>query len=166
MNKQKIIETLFLSKNFNDCLSKINPKHLIDDLRQDVILRICELPDEKIQHLHETKTLEFYTVRVILNTINNPNSKFYKDFRSTSVDIELSECAEFDTFKERWIKEVKEDKAINEIKNLYWYNKELVELYLKHGNYRAVHAETGIPFPSIYKTIQKSLKEIKCKVSK
>jgi hypothetical protein len=166
VNKNNIIEKLFLSKNFNDCLNKMKPKELVDDLRQDVILKICELPDEKIKHLSDTNTLEFYTVRVILNTINNPNGKFGKNFRTVFQELSDNITSEQLDIKERLHKENLEDKAIGGIDNLYWYNQELVRLYLKHGNYRAVQEVTGIPFPSIYKAIQKSLKEIKCKVTK
>ena len=56
--------------------------------------------------------------------------------------------------------------AIEEIDKLYWYNKGLIALYQRYGNFRAIEKETGIPWESCYKTIKKSFKEIKEKVSK
>ena len=51
-----------------------------------------------------------------------------------------------------------------EIDSLYWYKKELFKLDLKHGNYRAIEAETGIKWESAYATIQTAIKEIRTKL--
>jgi transposase-like protein len=66
--------------------------------------------------------------------------------------------------EERASREDAEEKAIEEIDKLYWYNSGIVKLYLKHGNYRAIEEDTGIPYSSAYKTIQKSFQEIRQKV--
>lgn len=81
MTREKIIEQLFTGKNFNDCLSKMEPDHLREDLRQEVALVVCEWPDEKVIGLWERKELEFYVVRVILNMIKSNSSKFYRMYR-------------------------------------------------------------------------------------
>jgi len=48
-----------------------------------------------------------------------------------------------------------------EINNLEWYEQEVVRLYIKLGNYRAVGKETGIPYTTIFKTIRKVFDRIK-----
>lgn len=53
------------------------------------------------------------------------------------------------------------DKLIGE---LYWYDREILMLYIELGNYRAIEKKTGIPYASAYKTVQKVIKEIKQKV--
>ena len=50
------------------------------------------------------------------------------------------------------------------VDNLYWYDKEILMLYIELGNYRAIQKKTGIPYASAYKTVQKAIKEIKQKV--
>jgi hypothetical protein len=45
LNKEQIIEQLYLSKNFNDCISKMQPIELQDDLKAEVILVVCELDE-------------------------------------------------------------------------------------------------------------------------
>lgn len=52
-----------------------------------------------------------------------------------------------------------------QLDGLYWYDKQILQLYIKLGNYRAVEKATGIPFSSIYKTVQKAIKQIKEKVA-
>lgn len=55
----------------------------------------------------------------------------------------------------------------HEYNDLHWYDKEMIRLYLKLGNYRSVGDETGIPWQSVYKTIKSALNKIKerCKQS-
>lgn len=194
MTRNQIIEALFTGKNFNECIGKMEPEHLREDLKMEVALIVCEWPDEKVVKLHQDKALEFYVVRVILNQIQSSTSQFYRKFRIVTVSYveaankenyfekegpvvpnlprhshmkriiehtdQITDPQELER-REEW--ELIEDRALSEIESLYWYNAEMVRLYVKHGNYRAIEKETGIPFISCYKTIQKSFKELKQK---
>jgi hypothetical protein len=166
MTKNQIIEKLFTGKNFCDCISKMEPDHLREDLRMEVILVICELPAEKIHQLHSDKALEFYTVRVILNQIKSKTSPFAKKYRTVTQELNTHDIADNIEAEERELREWLEDMAIEEVDRLHWYNKGLIALYIKHGNFRAIETETGIPFGSCYKTIKKSLNQIKETVNK
>jgi hypothetical protein len=64
---------------------------------------------------------------------------------------------------ERLIREELEDYTIEQIDSLYWYDAEMIKMYLKHGTYRAIMAETNIPYISCYKNIQKSLETLRQK---
>lgn len=197
MTRDKIISDLFTGKNFCDCISKMEPIHLREDLKQEVILIICELPDEKIFQLYKEKKLDFYTVRVILNQCISNTSPFAKRYRQHhtgyvenyhvpdgNAELANGELATSDTLghikqldfikhqhedlielEERQLREDIEDMAIDEIDKQYWYNKGLVNLYMKHGNFRSIEKETGIPWQSCYKTIKKTFKDIKQKVT-
>lgn len=173
MTKNQIIADLFKSKDFKNCILKMKPEHLQDDLRSEVMLILCESTEEKILALHGSGGLKFYTVRIILNLIQSNTSPFYKKFRTTHLELESRETDQeyagqvFSILadKEREEIEVKKDLAISEIESLYWYDREIVKLYVKLGTYRAVEEETGIPFESIYKTVQKSCKQIRAKIN-
>ena len=56
------------------------------------------------------------------------------------------------------------DAIVEHVDGLYWYDKKILELYIQHGTYRAVAKETNIPYSSIFKTVQKVIKEVKQKV--
>lgn len=171
----------------------MEPDHLREDLKMEVILIICELPAEKIHQLYNDRALEFFTVRVILNQIKSKTSPFHKKYRQyqlmydegihdgeysytkngqdhTEADIKNFNKAYIPTesieIEERQLREDIEQIAIEEVDKLHWYNKGLIELYIKHGNFRAIETETGIPFGSCYKTIRKSLNQIKETVNK
>ena len=80
-NRNEIIYNLYTGKNFADCLSKMEPYELREDLKQEVIAIICELPDEKLFELYRNKILDFYTVKIILNQIKSSTSPFFKKYR-------------------------------------------------------------------------------------
>lgn len=192
LTKDQIISNLYNSKNFNDCIRKMEPVHLQDDLRCEVLAVVCEWPEEKVIQLHKDQALEFYVVRVILNQVKSKTSPFVRTYRKTFVpydgqsrstmsisddykdvafdnisssamdraaanlDLKLNNNDSND-LREREIKESLEQIAMAEIDKLYWYDAEMIRLYMKHGNFRAIEKETGIPFISCYKNIKKSL---------
>lgn len=165
MTKNEVITNLYNSKNFNDCIRKMEPTHLQEDLKSEVISVVCEWPEEKVIGLSERKELEFYVVRVILNQVKSKTSPFAKKYRQRTEELKGHEVSDCHDLNERALKEELEDIAIKEIDQLYWYDAELVRLYLKLGNFRAIQDHTGIPFISCYKNIQKSLKILKRKAT-
>ncbi|HEX6431802.1 MAG TPA: hypothetical protein VF008_29125 [Niastella sp.] len=188
--KNQIIEEFYRSKEFNDCIGKMEPDHLRDDLRAEVVLILLETNTDKLLAIHDAGALRYYAVRIIINLIQSKTSLFYKKYRqqftpigirqdysgNTYVDEMIKIGKSFDKMtmdfqltqeedhKEREAREDAEERAMREIDNLYWYNAGIVKLYLKHGNYRAIEEDTGIPYSSAYKTVQKSFQEIREKV--
>lgn len=162
--KNQIIEELYKSREFNDCIAKMEPEHLRDDLRSEVMLILLETDEQKLIAIHTAGALKFYTVRIIMNLIQSKTSKFYKQYRQQLNEINDRFAYEETDIQERATREEMEERAMQEIDNLYWYNSGIVKLYLKHGNYRAIEEDTGIPYSSAYKTIQKSFQEIREKV--
>lgn len=165
MNKAQIIEQLYTSRDFNDVLAKMEPDHLREDLKQEVILIVCQWDEEKIIALHTRGELGFYVVRVILNQVKSKSSPFAKKYRGMNYeltkDVSVDEMAEAQEYEVRLSREELEDAAINGIEGLYWYDAELIKLYLKLGNFRAMEKATRIPFISCYKNIKKSLATLK-----
>jgi hypothetical protein len=170
MTRDRIVEQLFMGKNFTDCIGKMEPAHLRDDLRQEVILCVCEWPDEKVIKLYSDGVLDFFVARVIINHIQSSKSSFYKKYRIAHEDAEcdtnqklksiLSERHGQEIQEEianRETREALEDLALDNINQLYWYDAEMLRLYMELGNYRAIQKKTGIPFVSCYKNIQKSI---------
>jgi hypothetical protein len=163
--KNQIIEELYRSKEFNDCISKMEPEHLRDDLRAEVTLILLETDDQRLIAIHSAGALKYYTVRIIINLIQSKTSKFYKNYRQQMAEITDRFTAEEQTdIEERAAREDIEERALREIDNLYWYNSGIVKLYMKLGNFRAIEKDTGIPYASAYKTVKKSFNEIKQKV--
>lgn len=164
MSKNEIIEELYRSKEFNDCINKMEPEHLRDDLRAEVVLILLETEEQRLLAIHTAGALKYYTVRIIINLIQSKTSRFYKLYRQQLNEINDRIAYEEIDIEERAAREDIEERALREIDNLYWYNSGIVKLYMKLGNFRAIEKDTGIPYASAYKTVKKSFNEIKQKV--
>lgn len=90
--KNEIVGELFTSKEFNDCIAKMEPDHLRDDLKAEVALILLETPDDKIVAIYSSgpMALKYYTVRIILNLIQSKRSAFYKKYRQPFVELDLN----------------------------------------------------------------------------
>lgn len=163
MTRNQIIEQLFTGKNFNDCIRKMEPAHLQDDLKQDVIEIVCTWPEDKVVKLYEDKVLDFYVVKVILNQVKSKTSPFVKMYRAPVVEITRDVPTHDEDHRVRELREQVEDLTLAEIDGLYWYDAEMIRLYLKLGSFRAIQAHTNIPYISCYKNIQKSLATLRRK---
>lgn len=157
--RNKIIADLFTSKDFNDCIKKMQPVELQDDLKAEVALILCEKSDDYIISLHNSgpMALKYYTVRIILNLIQSNTSPFYKKYRQPLVEYAetiTDKKDDDDSIEERMLSEFKEEQVLKIIDGLYWYDREMLRLYMKFGNYRTMMRETGIPHGSCYDTIQ------------
>lgn len=169
--RNKIISDLFTSKEFNDCIRKMQPVELQDDLKAEVALILCEHSDDKIISIHNSHTnaLKYYTVRIILNLIQSKTSPFYKKYRqpvyefSDDHDRSIDINDDIDT---RLQAEAKEEKVMSIIDGLYWYDKEMLKLYLEKGSYREMQKETNIPWGSCYDTIQMVINKIRYELRK
>ena len=168
MTRDSIISKLYQGRNFLDCINKMEPAHLRDDLKQEVITVVCGWDDDKIKKLHHDGALEFYVVRVILNHIQSKTSPFYKKYRMTHDEYDphapKMQVADACDTADRQIREDLEDLALEHIDSLYWYDAELLRMYMRLGNFRAIQKETGIPFISCYKNIQKSIAILRARV--
>lgn len=168
MTKNQIIEQLYISKEFCDCISKMEPVQLQDDLKSEVTLILLEKPDDLIVELHTSGKLKFFAVRVILNLIQSNTSPFFKKLRTSYIELDPDKDEADNTdISDRVEFELQEQIVLNELELygdndvLTFYERELVKLYLKFGSYRAIEDDTRIPWESCYKTIRGALKKLK-----
>lgn len=183
--KNQIIEELYQSKEFNECIGKMQPQHLRDDLRSEVMLVLLETDETKLRGMYERGELRFYTVRVILNLSNSKTSTFFKKYKQfsdlifpgeISWDRVVSEAKnpdeENEAINNREIRELKEQRAEAVIETLPWYDREIINLYRQLGSYRKIEEVTyieamgkGIPWQSCYSTVKKAIKKIRNELS-
>jgi DNA-directed RNA polymerase specialized sigma24 family protein len=157
MTKNEIIAALYNSKEVDELILKIQPSYLRDDLKQYVFHVLCEKPDAFIINLSESKTLKYFLVRIITNSVFSNSSGFLSIHRKSKEVYQ-------DQFKD--VEDVESnheliDRCEKEVEKLYWYNKELLELYAEHGTYRAVSEFTDIPVKSVHNAVKKAKLEIR-----
>ena len=90
MGKNEIVAELYQSKEFNDCINRMEPDHLRDDLKAEVALILLETEERKLLEIHAAGALKFYTVRIILNLIQSKSSPFYKKYRLPIIELDTN----------------------------------------------------------------------------
>ena len=161
MGRNEILIEFWELNEVNNAISKMKPIELQEDLKSEVFLILCELPEEKLVALYDRKELKFYMVRIMLNLVQNKNNQFYKKYRNFT---------ELNSYEEAT--QVNEEPDLNKIVNkyfegLYWYQKEILRLYTYEFNKNAkkLSLSTGIPYMSIIRTLNKTKQELKSKIN-
>ena len=130
-------------------------KDLWEDLRQEVAYIVLQYDRKKISELEEKgkQVFKFWIVRICCN---QTNSKYGKFGRMYATLIPVEDILKF----------VKEEEPIDNsqevadgitklIDELYWYDQEILKMYVELGSVRKVSKQTGIPHTSIFITIKK-----------
>ena len=136
-------------------------RDLWEDLRQEVALIVLEYDKDKIKDLEEKgkQVFKFWIVRICCNQLH---SKYGKMWRLYNQLLPVEDIVKFvreedETFDDQPLINSIE----NKIEQLYWYDKEILKMYIELGSVRKVSAVTGIPHTSIFITIKNIRKCIK-----
>jgi len=160
LDRQNIISELYQSNDINDAISKMNPKNLQDELRQEVFLVLCEMDEKKLFDMYEQGYLKYFIVRTILNMVKSDRSNFYKKFRQVYQEIPLTFEQPKEEYSEDLLNKLEQGLGI-----LHWYERELLHLYASNGkNLLAISRDTKIPYRSLIKTIRKAKILMKYKI--
>lgn len=136
-------------------------KDLWEDLRQEVAYIVMQYDSKKISELEEKgkQVFKFWIVRICCNQTNLKYGKFGRMYASL---VPVEDIMKF----------VKEEEQIDNsqavadgitkiVEGLYWYDQEILKMYVELGSVRKVSKETGIPHTSIFITIKNIRKCIK-----
>ena len=154
MNRQSILAEFYQSKDFNKALAKFKPASLRDDLKQEVVMVLCEMDETKLIGLYTRKELIFYSVRIMLNLINSTkvNQRFYRLFRQPVMEF----IDNFDAPQEEYNheKDILIEIIEKKMQDLTWYERRLLTELTETTMYKLSIA-TKIPYTSIYNTVKK-----------
>ena len=139
-------------------------KDLWEDLRQEVAVIVLEYDGQKMADLVEKgkQVFKFWIVRICCNQTNPKYGKFGRLYASL---VPVEDIVKF----------IKEDHTVDntlEVANsiskimegLYWYDQEVLKMYIELGSVRKVSKQTGIPHTSIFITIKNIRKCIKAQL--
>lgn len=156
--RNDIISELYQSKEVNELISKIRPVELQDDLKQYAFAVLLEKPEQFIIDLYNKKQLKYFLVKIITNSVFTNRSGFMT-LHKLSKDMDVDAMSDVENESSNYHDLL--DSCTTEIKNVYWYNAELLSLYAEHGSYRKVSEVTSIPVKSVYNAIKKAKETIK-----
>jgi DNA-directed RNA polymerase specialized sigma24 family protein len=183
VTKNDAITSIAKSKSLKSMAYKFVGSSNYEDLFQEMLLRLLNMPEERIIELQENKQLERYAYGIMTNEAFNPNNKFRKLYEIDIVKIEVTTQKIVDeqqegikaTLKEIQVAEEKYgfvndqvikfertcDKVLTNVKkDLKQYEAVLAaNAYLELGNYRRVSVHTGVNKMTIHRMV-KDFKEI------
>jgi hypothetical protein len=164
MNKHDIISKMYLDKDINQAISKMQPVELQEDLKQEIFLVLCEMNDERLCGMWTSGYLKYFIVRTMLNMAKSDRSTFFNMFRKSFTEY----CDNYE--KADIISGVDEEmdgKLKKSMGELHWYEKNLFEKYSENGrNILKLSRDTKIPYRSLFKTVTKVKKKLSKAVRK
>jgi hypothetical protein len=158
MGRNEILIEFWNSDEVNNAFSRMHPIELQDDLKAEVFLILCEMPETKLIDLYDKKQLRFYLVRIMLNLVQSTDKKFYQKYRN------FTELVGYEKKDEEYNEDVINVNA--HIEDLYWYKQEILRLYTFefNKNARELSKNTGIHYMSIIRTLNQIKQELKKKI--
>ena len=136
-------------------------KDLWEDLRQEVAYIVLQYDSKKIIELEEKgkQVFKFWIVRICCNQTNSKYGKFGRMYASL---VPVEDIMKFVKEEEQIDNSQEVVDGISKIvQGLYWYDQEILKMYVELGSVRKVSKETGIPHTSIFITIKNIRKCIK-----
>ncbi len=151
METKEILEKIYRSDELKECVSKIRPVTIQQDVLQCTFTELLLKDKEIILDLYARNKLMAYIAKMIYNMVRWERGSFRS---SETKEILLQELPEI-------IDEQKNEIIVVPLQKIHWYEAKILELYAELGTYRKVAEVTGIPHISIYHTVQKARKNIK-----
>lgn len=152
--REQIINDLYNSPDLISAFKSKAPTGTWEDLRQEVFLLLCQIPDERFLELYNKNVLKYYAVRITLNLVRNKRSKFLKEFVTKEDDISDYEFKEDD-----------EENTIIDFealtKDYHWYARELFKMFIESRNIKEMAQDLKIPYTSLVKAIRATKKKLK-----
>ena len=123
------------------------------------IEHVNKLPDvkERVDWLVKIKADLNDEIDDILEAVNTRETKAKRSFNV------FNTC--FISDNEHLAEQALIDKILKLVDKLYWYDKDLLMLYLEEGSFRKLTELTGIPHQSIWNTVKATLKKLKTEIT-
>jgi DNA-directed RNA polymerase specialized sigma24 family protein len=160
LSKSFVLSALFTSEEIAEVLRKIQPSYIRDDVRQAAFLVLYEKDEVFIMDLHSRGKLRQYVAKTIYNTAHFSESGFNRaNRRATEIPTENFSCVADE--EPDYDYEALVEACPIKLEAIYWYNRDLLKLYVKLGSYRKVAEETGIPCRSVYDAVKQAKADMK-----
>lgn len=153
MTAGHIIELMSKDKKIKDiCYNVCEGKAIHKDVYQELFVRVCSQPSEKIEGIYSSGYLYKWVVTVCSNLVID---HYRKNSRYTDLEIDIPDSEEYNHNIDVTVKRVEE-----EFGKFDEYERNLFIEYLKAGSYRKLEKRTGIFYSTICKTVTGMKKQI------
>lgn len=157
-----LLTEIYISPELSQAMLNVKPDYMRDDVKQEAFEVLFQKNSAFIEDLHERGKLKAYVVKTIYNTANFSNSNINRQYRRrTEAPTESAKLHDrADDEQEAYDYEALVEACPVKLEAVYWYNRDLLKLYVELGTYRAVAERTGIPRVSVYEAVKKAKEEM------
>ena len=137
-----------------------------EDLAHEVIIVLYDSDIDKLAHLIETNQMKYYIIRIMLNQYNSNTSPYHYKYRKL-IEMHRNARNEIrlwsdDQIEEKLIKESLHTFVEEELSDLPYFERKVIEVYYNHDHSLNSLAEaTGISRSTLWKTLKKGRNVIK-----
>ena len=164
-NCKEYIAQAYTDAQILTLISKCDPIHLQDDLRQEMALIMLQQPCEKIVHLKEQGKLVNFAMRVIWIMATSSQDKFYRKYRKSDLvrasNYIYSQTAgrEYGNIANAALIKLQHKLTQGDIDQ--HHEALLFNKYIEFGNGKQVSEYYGVPYHHVKEVIAKVKKELK-----
>jgi DNA-directed RNA polymerase specialized sigma24 family protein len=155
LERDKIIEELYLMKEVDDCIRFVVGSTYFDDFKQELFVRLIE-HGNKLEEAYKANEHRYYVTRIIINLARRKRDIFHKKFiqEETNNLPEHYEVIDDNDIGQRLLNEQEEERILAKIDSIEHdtgraYYRMLIEALKSCGSYRELSRRTGIPVASI-----------------
>lgn len=164
MTRDEIISEYLKDPEYKRMCQMVCPD-LADDLYQDLTICILEMDGEKLVRL-ASESLRGYFYQMVRKQVFSTNSKFYKKYIRDQHMIKVKSADIVRALQPLALDKDMLDKVNRAKAQLYWYDKEILEMYYEMGTLKLVANDIGIPLGSVRYTVKTATSLIKKKIKK
>lgn len=160
--RDNILTQIFNHPKVNEAIGKMEPVELRDELKQELGVILCKIPDEKLFEMNKTQYLLAYSLRSIVNMAKSGKSSFFYKFRKP-----LQTTISFEPWHEQLDvpRETNHIDIHTEISNLPEDEQTCIRYYMKERRVSTVIKETGLPKTEAKKTVTRAMDKIKARAN-
>ena len=163
ITSRMILSDLFKDSRIDIMLSKFNAGGGAEDLKSELFATLCEKSEDLICDLYNKKQLLYYATAIVQKMIFQPNSRFYRRYRTQSYEYSeaiLNQSEEQSEDKEKHLEKL--EKAIE--KDLHWVEQSVLKLHQDLGSIDEISRRTKISYNQVNRIYTKSKEKLKTSI--
>ena len=162
--KDKILIEVATSDWLKQASKNICPLHH-EDLKQHLLLILCEMPENKLIDLQNNGYLKYFCIKVMLNQTNSPRQSFNKLFAPIGeydvYVLDLKDLQEINDIENKITKEIQLTTIEKVVNKNNWYEREIFSQWSNGSSAREIHRQTKISLREVLRVIKEVKEQIR-----
>lgn len=159
--KDKILIEVAKSDWLKQASKNICPLHH-EDLKQHLLLILCEMPDYKLIDLQNNGYLKYFCIKVMFNQTNSPRQAFNKLFATIGeYDVHSLDLQEINSLDDKITKEIQLTTIEKVVNKNNWYEREIFSQWSNGSSAREIHRQTKISLREVLRVIKEVKEQIR-----